>query len=279
MDLDIKGFFDNIDHKHIQLMLRERVNDGVVKRLIGKWLQAGVLKDGSIRRSKLGTPQGGVISPILANIFLHEVIDKWWVKEVRPRLWRRTYITRYADDVVMVFSAKWEAEWVFAELTERLKRYGLQPHPNKTKLVCFQKPKKNRPKSETFTYLGFLFYWGRTRKGNWAVKRKTSKKSFSSALSRLNLSMKKWMHLPISTQVRRISSTMRGHFNYFGVKGNFQALSRFRHFLTRLWKKWLSRRSQKGMSWKKFGRVLKRNPLPKARLNLVPQQLKLFANL
>ena len=279
LDVDIRSFFDTLDHQKLRDLLRQRVVDGVVVRLIGKWLRAGVLDGGVVRRSDTGTPQGGVISPLLSNIYLHEVIDKWWVEEVQPRMRGQAFMIRYADDLVMVFSDQEDALRVQQVLPKRVERFGLTLHPEKTRLVEHRRPRGNGPKPGSFDFLGFTHLWGRSRKGLWVLKRKTAKDRFSRALRRLNQWMKRARHVPLSKQSKTLGQKMSGHFGYFGIRGNSQAISRFAFEGNRLWKKWLGRRSQRArLTWDQFNRLLRRYPLPPARLRHREWQLRL-ANL
>jgi group II intron reverse transcriptase/maturase len=268
LDVDIKSFFDTLDHEKLRDLLRQRVVDGVVTRLIGKWLHAGVLEGGVLHHVEQGTPQGGVISPLLANIYLHEVLDKWWAEVVLPRMRGRAFMVRYADDFVMVFSAKADAERVLAVLPKRFARFGLTLHPEKTRMVRFLPPNpRGGDKSESFDFLGLTHYMGRTRRGYWAPLRKTARKRFSRTLKRLRDWMRDNRHMPVRGQAVALGRMLRGHFNYFGIRGNSRALSRLHHAVTRLWQKWLSRRSQRGrLSWDAFHRLLARYPLPPPRL-------------
>lgn len=269
LDVDIKSFFDTLDKEKLRDLLRLRVVDGVVVRLIGKWLRAGVLEGGVIRHPDTGCPQGGVISPILSNIYLHEVIDKWWVESALPRLRGRAFMIRYADDLVVVFSDREDALRVQRALPKRVERFGLTLHPEKTRLVRFRRPRRDGdgPKPGSFDFLGFTHYWGRSRRGRWIPKRKTAKDRFSRALGALNRWMKRARHVPLAKQSKTLGRKLAGHFNYYGIRGNSKAIGRYLFGATRLWKKWLGRRSQHDrMTWDKFNRLLRRYPLPPARL-------------
>jgi hypothetical protein len=236
---------------------------------VGKWLNAGVLEGGVVSRQSLGTPQGGVISPLLANIYLHEVIDSWWEKEVKPRMGGRAVLIRYADDFVMAFARQQDAERVQQVLAKRVERFGLSLHPEKTKLVQFCRPRRDGsgPRPGTFDFLGFTFYWGRTRQGYWGLKRRTAKKRLARALQGVNQWLRGHRHDPIEDQAKRLGMMIRGHINYYGVIGNSIAIARFHWHLRRLWHKWLNRRSQrKSLDWAAFHRLLKTYPLPPARL-------------
>jgi len=281
LDVDIRSFFDTLDHQKLRDLLRLRVVDGVVVRLVGKWLRAGVLEDGQVRHPETGSPQGGVISPLLSNIYLHEVVDNWWVMDVLPRMRGKAFMVRYADDLVMVFSDEQDALRVRKALLGRVERFGLSLHPEKTRLVRFQRPRRDGggPKSGSFDFLGFTHYWGRSRKGNWTLKRKTAKGRVSRALRALNQWMKRARHVPLAKQAKTLGQKMAGHFNYYGIRGNSDAISSFAHEVRRLWNKSLGRRSQRArMTWEKFHRLLRRYPLPPARLRHRGRQLRL-ANL
>lgn len=281
LDVDVQSFFDSLDRKKLRDLLRQRVVDGVVVRLIGKWLRAGVLEDGVLRYSELGTPQGGVVSPILANIYLHEVLDVWWVKEVLPRLKGKAHLVRYADDFVMVFSNSDDAARVQQVLPSRVEQFGLALHPDKTRLVQFKRPPRSGkgPRPGSFDFLGFTWYWGRSRRGGRVLKQKTTKDRFQRAVRNINRWMRRVRHIPVKQQVKSLGRKLRGHFNYYGIRGNSKALSRFHWVVRRLWRYWLSRRSQRAyLSWKKFHRLLERHPLPPARLPPRVRQLRL-ANL
>ena len=269
LDVDIRGFFDNLDHEKLRDLLRQRVTDGVVVRLIGKWLRAGVLEDGAIHRAVTGTPQGGVVSPLLANIYLHTVLDAWWAEEVQPRLRGRAFLVRYADDFVIAFSTREDASRVQALLPKRLGRFGLEVHPEKTRLVDFRRPTaaQNSPRPGSFDFLGFTFFWGRTRKGHWVPKQKTAKGRLRRSLRSMNQWLRSARHLPVPVQASQLASKLRGHYGYFGIRGNSYALSCFYREAVCLWRKWLSRRSQRGaIPWQAFHSLLRRHPLPPPRL-------------
>ena len=270
LEVDIKGFFDALVHEHLRTILHQRVRDGVILRLIGKWLNAGVMEGLCFHRPEAGTPQGGVISPLLANIYLHEVLDEWFVNDVRPRLQGRATLVRYADDFVFVFEKEDDARRVLDVLPKRFGKYGLTLHPDKTRLVAFQRPGRDDGDdggAGTFNLLGFTHHWGLSRKGNWVVMKRTAKDRFSRALRRVYEWCRWNRHLDVETQRRAISLKLNGHYSYFGVTGNSRMIARLFHETKRVWRKWLSRRSQKGaLSWDKMHRLLERYPLPKPRI-------------
>lgn len=269
LDVDIRKFFDTLQHAPLRELLRRRIRDGVVLRLIGKWLNAGVWEDGSLTHPDEGTPQGGVISPLLANIYLHYVLDEWFEHEVKPRLVGRAFLIRFADDFVIVFTHEADARRVLEVLPQRFAKFGLTLHPTKTRLVPFRSPahaavrEGRTPVPGTFDLLGFTHLWARSRRGYWVVKRKTAR----SRLRRAILAVSEWcrrnLHRPIAEQHRTLCQKLRGHFAYYGIKGNSWALSSFTWYAQRGWRKWLSRRNRdRPMTWELFGRLLERYPLP-----------------
>jgi len=275
IELDIRKYFDSIDHGRLRDVLRRRVRDGVLLRLLGKWLNAGVLEDGTISYPRRGSPQGGVVSPLLANVFLHEVLDVWFTEVVQPRLRGRAQLVRYADDAVLFFTRLDDARRVMAVLPKRFGKYGLTLHPEKTKLVEYARPdtrsKRVGPhrsaRPGTFDFLGFTHLWGRTRRGKWNIVRKTAKDRFSRALKSIHQWCRRHRHMDLTSQQRILSWKLRGHFAYFGIRGNSKAIGGFRYEVVRAWHKWLSRRSQRAyIPWERMLRLLERYPLPPARL-------------
>jgi group II intron reverse transcriptase/maturase len=272
LEADIEKFFDSVDHAKLRAVLSQRVRDGVLTRLTGKWLKAGVMEEGMVRHPEAGTPQGGVISPLLANVYLHEVLDVWWERDVRPRLRGRTALVRYADDFVMVFETEEDARRVAEVLPKRFEKYGLRLHPEKTRLVRFERPRSAAPGggdngSGSFDLLGFTHLWGRSRKGSWVVKRKTAKDRFSRTLRRISVWCRVNRHLPIKEQHAKLGQKLRGHDAYYGITGNARTLALLRHEVRRIWRKWLDRRSWKtGMTWSRMERLLEAFPLPPGRV-------------
>jgi RNA-directed DNA polymerase len=272
VEVDIRKFFDTLDHAHLRALLKRRVRDGVLLRLIGKWLNAGILDQGSLTFPEAGTPQGGVISPLLANIYLHYVLDVWFEEEAQPRLKGRAFLIRYADDFIMGFTCEEDARRVLDVLPKRFGKYGLTIHPTKTRLVPFRPPGRSpRAGSEAtspsgaFDFLGFTHFWGRSRKGAWVVKRQTAASRFVRAIKMITQWLRWNRHHPIEEQHQALGRKLRGHFAYYGITGNGQALRRFRDAVTRLWRKWLSRRqAAPPLSWTVFLRLLKQYPLPPA---------------
>jgi group II intron reverse transcriptase/maturase len=271
LEIDIRKFYDRLDHGALRELLRRRVHDGVLLRLIGKWLNAGVLEDGSVSYPETGTPQGGVVSPMLANIFLHEVLDVWFDREVKPRLAGKAALFRYADDAVFLFANETDARRVMAVLPKRLGKYGLELHPDKTRLVNFRRPDRFVPGTGagpgTFDLLGFTHYWGKARSGKWVVKRKTAKDRFRRALKRVAEWCREHLHDEVRTQQEALARKLRGHFEYYGIVGNYEAIALFFFKVTEVWCKWLNRRSQRtSMTWPRMHRLMKRYPLPRPRI-------------
>jgi len=282
LEIDIRKFFDSLDHERLREVLRERIRDGVVLRLVSKWLHAGVFEDGELSFPEAGTPQGGVVSPILANVFLHAVLDSWFEREVKPRLFGRAALVRYADDAVFVFANKWDAERVFEVLPKRFGKFGLALHPEKTRLLDFRRPAFDRAKASasvgksrwtrgekprTFDFLGFTHYWRPSRRRVWSVFRKTAKNRLARAVKAITAACYRYQHDPVRTQVRTLSLKLNGHYGYFGITGNFAALEQLYKATVRTWKRSLSRRSQKArITWDRMALILERHPLPKPRV-------------
>jgi RNA-directed DNA polymerase len=239
---------------HLYRVLRQRINDGAILCLIGKWLHVGVLEEGHLVRSEEGTPQGAPISPILANIFLHIVLDEWFQTQVRPRMKGSCFLVRFADDFVMGFSLKSDAERVFEVLPKRFERFGLRIPPDKSRLVQFSRPYWKQGKGPgSFNFLGFTHYWAKTLQGGWTIKRKTQGKRLSRFLSGIAEWCKVNRHEVIADQCRILSAKLRGHYQYYGLRGNFKMLEVAYEHARAVWKLWLSRRNTKDqMSWEKF---------------------------
>ena len=267
LEADIRDFFGTLDHTQLREILHQRVRDGVVLRLIGKWLKAGVLEDGRYQRSESGTPQGGVVSPLLANVYLHEVLDLWFHREVLPRLRGAAFLVRYADDFVIVFEREDDARRVSDVLPRRLSRYGLELHPEKTRLLDFRSPWTRGSDPGSFDLLGFTHYWGKSRRGTPVIQRKTAKSRFRRALRATSQWCRVHRHAPIAVQHEALCRKLRGHCAYYGLTGNARALVLFRHMMLQTWRKWLRRRSNKARkSWQWFDQLIERYPLPPARV-------------
>ena len=264
---DITGLFDNIDHQKLLGFIRRRVNDGAILRLIGKWLNAGVMEEDRLEYPDKGTPQGGVISPLLSNIFLHYVLDDWMTKEVNPRMKGKCFIIRWADDFIIGFQRDTDATRVKEVLPKRFSRFGLELHPDKTSLLRFGRPPMNakgQQKSETFDFLGFTFYWGRSLKGYLVIKKRTARKRLNRYLKMTWNWCKENRHDPIRGQHRVLSAKLRGYYQYFGVRSNYKAIEAAYEYTEKAWRYWLSRRSHKGKVL--FETLQETFPLPKPRI-------------
>lgn len=267
LDVDVRKFFDTLDHGHLRELLQLRVRDGVILRLIGKWLNAGVMEDGMVRYPDSGSPQGGVISPILSNVYLHYVLDQWFHEDVLPRLRGRAFLIRFADDFVIGFTHETDARRVLETLPKRFAKYGLAIHPDKTRLVPFGKPSDQRVPSDeskpgTFDFLGFTHYWGRSRRGYWVIKRKTAATRLRRSLRAISDWCRVARHIPLADQQAQLARKLRGHYQYYGITGNSASLGCFAREVNRLWFKWLRRRHRVRPSWAWFQRLLARFPLP-----------------
>ena len=276
LDIDIRKFFDSIDHNELRKVLDLRVVDGVLRRLIDKWLKAGVMEEGRLFNPATGTPQGGVISPLLANIFLNHIIDQWFLQEVKPRLKGKGFMVRFADDFVMSFSKESDATKVMDVLPKRLGRFKLTMHETKSRKVDFRPPPykldrkkrkdyvKNNRKLETFNFLGFTHYWRASRQGYWVVYRKTMGTRFSRAIRSIKDYCRRNRHKPLVVQCKRLRSMIRGHYGYYGISGNFASIKNLHFIANKIWRKWLSRRSRKSyINWDYYNKVIAKNyPLP-----------------
>ena len=275
LDMDISKFFDNVDKAHLREMLDKRVQDGVIRRVVGKWLNAGVMEGGVIHHPEKGTPQGGVISPLLANIYLHEVLDVWFEQDVKPRLQSRAFMVRYADDAVLCFKSEQDARRVMVVLEKRLERFGLSLNTSKTKLIKFAPPTHRSRQSDddegpphataSFDFLGFTHTWQRSRKGRWVVVRKTAKDRFARALKSFWLWCRRNRHRSLDEQQALINRKLIGHY-YYGIVGNSRNLGRFRFKVQGVWCYWLRRRTSKKLLWERLYRLLDRYPFAPARL-------------
>lgn len=249
VEADIRDCFGTIDHAWLRKILGRRIRDGVIVRQIGKWLNAGVMERGQRTTPTAGTPQGGVISPLLANIYLHDVLDVWFEHLARPQLRGRAQLVRYADDFVILCEHDDDARRLHAALPGRFGQYGLELHPAKTRLIPFQKPPRRPPGSsgeptdDSWDFLGFTHFWSMSRRGHWVVKRKTMASRLARALKAVSAWCRAHRHLPVREQHRILSAKLRGHCEYYGITGNSRALWQFRRGMEETWRRWLMRRS------------------------------------
>lgn len=268
LEADIRSFFDKMAHGHLRSFLDQRVRDGVIRRMIDKWLKAGVMEEGRIHFPEDGSPQGGVISPLLANIYLHEVLDVWFETVVKPRMRGRTRLIRYADDFVICFEREDDARRVAEVLPKRFAKYGLTLHPDKTRLFQYQKPgSSNKGDPPTFDFLGFTHYWARSRSGKWVIKRKTIGKRLARKAHEIWQWCRQHRHEPLGWQQERLTSRLLGYYNYFGIVCNSHALAQLFRSVRMGWRYWLSRRSQRGeIVWVDFEQIEALFPLPRPRI-------------
>jgi RNA-directed DNA polymerase len=272
LEADIVSFFDSLDRTELKKMLEVRVADGSLLRLIGKCLHVGVL-DGETRvEPELGTAQGSVLSPLLGNVYLHYVLDLWFETEVKPRLQGKATLIRYCDDFIIGFEREDDARRVQAVLEKRLGRFGLTLHPDKTRLLPFWRPPQAEQRGKgpaAFDFLGFTFYWARSRQGHWRMGCKTRRASLRRAKQAIYDWCRRHRHQPVEAQHAALGRRLRGHFNYFGVSGNFPSLLRLVEATKRAWYKWLCRRSQrKRLNGERFTDLLRQRPLPRPRITV-----------
>ena len=270
LEADVVSFFDSLDRTKLVEMLQIRVADGSLLRLIGKCLHVGVLDGAAYVESDTGTVQGSVLSPLLGNVYLHYVLDQWFEREVKPRLRGETFLVRYADDFVMTFERQDDAERVMDVLGKRMGRFGLALHPDKTRLLPFRRPPASQAGGKgpaTFDFLGFTLHWQRARSGRWGMMCKTRHARLRRSVQTIADGCRRYRHLPVKAQHAALTRRIRGHFNYFGVSGNFRSLLRLVEEAKRAWYKWLRRRSQQAhLNRERFGELLKRFPLPRPRI-------------
>jgi group II intron reverse transcriptase/maturase len=273
LEADIQAFFDSIDRKKLLEMLQIRVADPPFLRLISKCLHVGILDGEVYEKPDEGTAQGSIISPMFGNVYLHYVLDQWFERDIRPRLKGHARMVRYADDFVMGFERQDDAARVLEVLHKRVAKYGLTLHPEKTRLISFQRPRKGQQGGSgpgTFDFLGFTLYWCKTRRGGWRPGMKTRKARIQRTLVNLGDWCRRHRHWPRKEQHAALSRRLRGHYQYFGVNGNARNLQQILHKTERIWLKWLQRRSQRGnrLTWERFGAYLQAHPLPRPRITV-----------
>jgi group II intron reverse transcriptase/maturase len=270
LETDVASFFDRIDRKMLMEMLRIRIADGSLLRLIGKCLHVGVLDGVEYATPTEGTVQGSSLSPLLGNIYLHYVLDLWFEREVVACLRGKARLIRYADDLVIGFERKEDAKRVMDVLPKRMARYGLTLHPDKTRLLSFMPPARSQQSGKgpaTMDFLGFCFYWRRGRSGRWRMWCKTRHARRRRAVRSIAGWCRRHRHLPVAVQHVALKRRIQGHINYFGVNGNHRELSIFVEEVERVWFKWLRRRSQRTrLTWDRYGELLARFPLPRPRI-------------
>jgi RNA-directed DNA polymerase len=272
LDADVRSFFDAMGHEWAVTFVEHRIGDKRVIRLIHKWLKAGVLEDGTWSEVEQGTPQGGSLSPLLANTYLHYVFDLWVQQWRKKRAHGDVVVVRFVDDFIVGFQHRVDAEQFLAELKERFQKFGLEVHPEKTRLIEFgrfaaeRRQRRNEGKPETFDFLGLTHICGTDRKGRFVVKRRTMRTRLRAKLKEVNTELRRRLNVPVRKVGEWLASVLRGHYRYYGVAGNSEALSRFRYEVGQLWHRTLQRRSQKArVKWERMARLIKRW-LPPARI-------------
>ena len=270
VEADIKGFFDNIDHDRLLAMLAERIEDKALLRLIGKWLKAGVLDtNGEVIHPAAGTPQGGIVSPILANIYLHYCLDEWFQHVVKKHCRGEACLIRYADDFVCAFEREGDAERFYQVLGKRLEKFGLELSAEKTRVIAFD---RGQSKQEGFEFLGFEFRWGQDRQGKAHVERRTSRKKLRSSLDRFTEWCRQKRHCPVKDWFKELKPKLQGYYNYYGVSGNYASLQQFFGEAMQILRKWLNRRSQrKSYSWEGFRALIEHFQVPRPRIRSRPR--------
>ena len=267
LEIDVTAYFDSIVREQLMEMIEKRVRDGSVLRLIRKWIQVGVIEEGRLLLSETGTGQGQTISPLLANIYLHFVLDEWFENEVKPRLRGAAHEIRFADDAVLCFQYKEDAERVMEVLPKRFAKHGLTIHPEKTRLLEFgryaeENAKRQGKKAATFDFLGFTYVCARSRKGKFTVHVRTMKKRFRRGLKAIAEWCQENRHLPVEKQQKTLNAKLRGHYQYYGRPTNYRSIGRFFREVLHTWHKWLSRRTRgNGMTWEKYAAILRKHPL------------------
>ncbi|NIY45368.1 MAG: group II intron reverse transcriptase/maturase, partial [Gemmatimonadetes bacterium] len=271
VEADVTSFFDSVDRTVLKKMLRVRIADGSLLRLIGKCLHVGVLDGASYYDPGMGTPQGSALSPLLGNVYLHYVLDRWFERQVKPRMRGRALLIRYADDFILGFERRDDAAEVLTALGKRLGRFGLRLQPEKTRLVLFARPpRRHRGKGPaTFDFLGFTWSWRRTRRGGWTVACTTRRARRQRILRSVSRYCRSHRHDPVAVQHAALTRRLQGHYNYFGVNGNAHSLRGVGRQASRIWFRWLNRRSQKrSFTWERYNALLARYPLPPPRITV-----------
>lgn len=272
LELDIRAYFDSIVRVQLVEMMEKRVTDGSVLRLIGKWIKVGVIEDGRLLVSETGTGQGQPISPLLANIYLHYVLDEWFENVVKPRLKGEAHEIRYADDAILCFQRKEDAEKVMEVLPKRFAKFGLTLHPEKTRLMEFgrdaaKNAKKLGQKPQTFAFLGFVHICARSRTGKFTVHVKTMAKRLRRGLQAIAEWCQQHRHDPVSKQQKILNAKLRGHYQYYGRPTNYHSIWQFFRRVRRIWREWLSRRTRgRWLTWERYEAMLKQYPLMRPRI-------------
>lgn len=272
LELDIAQYFDSIVREQLMAMIEKRISDTSILQLIGKWINVGVIDEGRLLVSDTGTGQGQIISPLLANVYLHHILDEWFEKEVKPRLRGKAFEVRYADDAVLLFEYREDAQRVLDVLPKRFAKYGLRLHPEKTRLIefgrrAFWRARRMRTKPATFDFLGFTHLAARSRRGKFTLHVKSMKKRLRRSLKALAEWCRTHRHDDVERQWRGLNAKLQGHYGYYGRPTNYRSLWQFYRSARRLWHKWLNRRTRgKPLTWANYERLLDRYPLLRPRI-------------
>lgn len=268
LEADIRGYFDAIVREKLMEWMGKRVSDGQIRRLIGKWIHVGVIDEGRLRVTETGVGQGQVISPLLANIYLHYVLDDWFETTVKPRLKGEAYEVRFANDFILCFQYREDAEKVLEVLTKRFEKYGLTLHPEKTRLIEFGRQaltKSEKPggtKPPTFDFLGFTHLCKRSRNGKFTIHLRTMRKRLRRSLAEITAWCREHRHDPVDEQQKVLNSKLRGHYQYYGRPTNYRCIWQFFRGVRKSWQKWLNRRTRgNSLNWDKFENLLRCHPL------------------
>ena len=266
IDADLQNYFGSINHGILREFLDKRVKDGVIRKMIDKWLKAGVLESGNVSYPKEGTPQGGIISPLLSNIYLHYVLDEWFSEQIQSRLKGKSFIVRFADDFVLGFSDKSDALRVMEVLPKRFAKYKLTLHPDKTKLIDLNSQRGESGRS--FDFLGFTHYLGKSKEGSRVLKRKTSSKRLTKAITNISLFIKRNRHMKLRDLIAAINVKLRGHYSYYGITFNYKSINRYYMLVSRSLFKWLKRRGGKSKwIWETYSLLINQwTPLVKPKI-------------
>lgn len=274
IDADIEGYFDNVDHQKLIDCLKVRIEDKVLLRYIVRMLKSGIIEGRNYSSTEKGTPQGGVISPILANVYLHFLLDVWFIHEIRPNCKGQVEMIRYCDDFLILVQYPQEVDYILAQLEQRLEKGKLRLSKEKTKVVKFDRPTQGDAdqkggKPETFNFLGFTHFWEKSRRGFYKVGRRTEKKRFNKAVGRVKEFLKiNKNQIPLRDIWKRVAQKLHGHYSYYGVSGNYDQIKLFHYLVDQLLFKWLNRRSQrKSFNWEKYSKYKQRFPLPRPKIH------------
>jgi RNA-directed DNA polymerase len=269
IDADLQNYFGSIDHQCLREFLDHRIKDGVIRKMIAKWLKAGIMENGQVSYPEEGSPQGASVSPLISNIFLHYVLDEWFTAQIQPMLKGESFIIRYADDYLLGFTSREDALRVMEVLPKRMAKYGLTLHPEKTRLIDLSEPGQRGEEKQTFDFLGFTHYMGKSRKGNWVLMRKTSSKKQNASLKRMHEWIKLNRHKhSIPVLIAKLNQKLRGHYGYYGITFNGKRISSYYQQTKRRLHKWLNRRGGKRIwTWEKVTKLTEEwIPLEKPRI-------------